>query len=193
MIIVKDLDTASTSWPVYHEYAASDAETDNLVLNTTAALFDDATKWNDTAPTSTVFSIGTNSTVNANTKRYFFITFRSVAGVCKVGSYIGNGNADGPYIDLGFKPAFFMAKSTGVENWVMLDNQRPNYNPTGGYLFANLTNVEAGLGSEYTDFLSSGIKLRTTGASANSSGVTYIYLAMADIGGNGTLPPIYGR
>jgi hypothetical protein len=60
-------------------------------------------------------------------------------------------------------------------------------------LFANLTNVEGGLGNEYTDFLSSGIKLRTTGASANSAGVKYIYLAMADIGGNGTLPPIYGK
>ena len=194
MIIVKDLDTASTSWPVYHEYAASDAENYNLVLDTTAALFNDLTKWNGTAPTSTVFSIGTNSTVNTNTERYFFITFRSVAGVCKVGSYVGTGSATaGPYIDLGFEPAFFMAKSTGVENWIMLDNQRPDYNPTGGYLFANLTNVEGGLGNEYTDFLSSGIKLRTTGASANSAGVKYIYVAMADIGGNGTLPPVYGR
>jgi len=75
----------------------------------------------------------------------------------------------------------------------MLDDKRPDYNPTGAYLYANLTNVEGGLGSEYTDFLSSGIKLRTTGASANSDGVTYFYLAMADIAGNGILPPVYGQ
>ncbi len=120
--------------------------------------------------------------------------FRSIAGVCKVGSYVGTGSASaGPYIDLGFEPSFFLTKSVGTEQWLALDNKRPNYNPTGEYLYANLVNVAGGLGSEYTDFLSSGIKLRTTGASANSSGVTYIYLAMADIGGNGTLPPVYGK
>ena len=77
--------------------------------------------------------------------------------------------------------------------WVMLDNKRPHYNPTGGYLFANLNNAEAGLGSDYVDFLSSGVKIRTTGASVNGDGDVHIYLAMAEIGGGGTLPPIYGK
>jgi hypothetical protein len=190
LIIVKNRTDAGTNWPVYSEAVGN---TKYMYLSTTAAA---ATfnMWQNTSPTSTVFYVSSNNEASGSANdEMIAYCFRSVPGVCKVGTYTGNGSADGPYIDLGFKPAFFMAKqSSAVENWVMLDNQRPNYNPTGGYLFANLNNAEGGLGSEYVDFLSSGVKLRTTGASVNGS-ATFIYLAMADIAGGGTLPPVYGN
>ena len=74
-----------------------------------------------------------------------------------------------------------MCKSVGVENWIVADEQRPGYNPTGNYLYWNLSNTEGGTGAtdEYINLLSNGFKLRTTGASANSSGVIYLYAAWA--------------
>jgi len=190
MIIVKRRNVGSWNWYVWHK----------AIPDTKAYLLDTgdsghtSTYWNNVAVNSAnQFTLGATEGINKTGDEIISYAFRSVPGVCRVGSYVGNGNAAGPYIDLGFKPAFFLTRSTGTEQWLILDSQRPTYNPTGEYLYANLTNAAGGLGSEYADFLSSGIKLRTTGASANSSGVTYMYLAMADIAGGGTLSPVYGN
>jgi hypothetical protein len=150
--------------------------------------------WQNTDPTSSVFSIGTDNGVNASSSTYLFQCFRSVPGVCKVGSYIGNGNANGPYIDLGFKPSFILLKRTDAANsWILQDTVRHTLNPVDNYLQAESNSSETATSGD-VDFLSSGIKIRTgTGNAWNASGGTYIYLAMADIGGNGTLPPVYGR
>jgi len=179
---------AAESWPVYHNGIASDAETDVLFLNNSSAASDSAVYWNDTAPASSVFTVSTDNSVNASGATMFFIAFRSVPGICKVGSHIGNGSADGPYIDCGFAPAFIMSKSVGVGSWIMLDRARPGYNPTGNYLYADLTNAEAGVGGEYIDMLSSGIKIRTTGAGINSSSVKYIDLIIAESAIGGGIP-----
>jgi len=189
MIIVKNLDQGD-DWCVYHIGTASDPETDITYLNLSLATQDSHFFWNDTAPTSSVFTINTGVAVNTLNENYFFIAFRSVPGICKVGSHIGNGSADGPYIDCGFAPAFIMSKSVGVGSWIMLDRARPGYNPTGNYLYADLTNAEAGVGGEYIDMLSSGIKIRTTGAGINSSSVKYIDLIIAEsaIGGGTPFP-----
>mgnify|MGYP003638971676 FL=1 len=194
MIFFKRYGSTTANWMVYHKDTGT-GNSDYLMLDTNGVKGGaGAVNWlNATTPTSTLVTLGSDSNVNAS-DTYIMYLFRSIAGVCKVGNYVGTGSATaGPYIDLGFKPAFFLTKSVGTEQWLMLDNQRPTYNPTGAYLFANLVNAEGGLGSEYVDFLSSGIKLRTTGASANGNGVNFVYLAMADIGGNGTLPPVYGK
>ena len=120
------------------------------------------------------------------------ISFRSVPGVCKVGSYVGNLNADGPYIDLGFTPRFFLVKITdGINNWGIFDTARNTFNVSNRTLNANDATVEDT--SYPLDILSNGIKIRGAFQFFNDTGKTYIYLAMADIGGNGTLPPIYGR
>ena len=124
--------------------------------------------------------------------------FRSVPGVCKVGQYIGNGVDDGPYISLGFKPKWiFMRRldSSTDAAWWALDTVRDNDgNPTNHLLRLNATNVEgANNASLNTDFLADGFKPRSTYAGINASSSEYLYMAMADIGGNGTLPPIYGR
>jgi hypothetical protein len=188
MIIVKNTG-ASENWPVYHNGIASDAETDVLFLNNTLAASDSAVYWNDTAPTSSVFTVGTDNSVNASSGTLIFFAFRSVPGVCKVGSYTGNGNADGPFVSLNFNPKLFLLKRTDVANdWLL--GYLPNGSNSGEYLFAN-SNVTGGTLS--LDMLSTGIKIRTSGTTYNASGGNYVFLAMADIGGNGTLPPIYGR
>ena len=192
MVIVWDKGAAN-SIAVYHVGAASDAETDYLLLNQTDAATDNATFWNDTAPTSSVFSVGTGNNTNGNGRPKSFLAFRSVPAVCKAGSYIGNGNAAGPYIDLGFKPSWVMIKKTsGTGSWHLYDTARSLINEVDDQLLADSSAAET-TGSEELDILSDGFKIRTADAGVNTSAGTYIYLAMADIGGNGTLPPIYGR
>ena len=179
---------------VYHYGVASDAATDYLVLNDIGAAYDSVLMWNDTAPTSSVFSVGTGNNTNGNTRPKSFLAFRSVPGVCKVGSFVGNANANGPYIHTGFKPAFVLGKSVGVDRWVMHDTARSPINVSSAILTAETPSSEATLGTTGSiDMLSDGFKVRDTDTRMNGSGVTYIYLAMADIGGNGTLPPVYGR
>jgi hypothetical protein len=180
MIIVKNRDQTG------------DPETDVLYLNLTLAVQDSPFFWNDTAPTTSVFSIGTGVAVNTLNENYVFYTFRSVPGVCKVGSYVGNLNADGPYIDIGFTPRWFMLKVIdGTNNWGIYDSARNTFNVTNRHLNANGSDVED---TTYSlDFLSNAIKIRGAFQFFNDTGKTYLYIAMADIGGNGALPPIYGR
>lgn len=190
MIIVKNRDQTD-DWPVYHVGTASDPETDVLYLNLTLAVQDSPFFWNDTAPTTSVFSIGTGAAVNTLNENYVFYTFRSVPGVCKVGSYEANNNADGPYISTGFKVAATITKPIDVAgSWMILDDKREPENPVQKRLFPNSNAIED-VDGDQMDFYADGFKLRKSGGH-NGSG-TYLYIAMADIGGNGTLPPIYGR
>jgi hypothetical protein len=179
VMFIKNRD-ASHSWSgTYHHKMATDPETDYLNLSGTGAVVDDSTIWNDTAPTSTVFTVGTASNTGSSDAFVAYL-FRGIEGYSKFGRYTGNGSADGTYVHLGFKPALFVAKSTGTENWIVLDNKRPGYNPTGNYLYWNLSNAEGGAGGEYIDLLSNGVKLRTTGASANGS-ANFVYMAWAEM------------
>jgi hypothetical protein len=147
--------------------------------------------WQNTDPTSSVFSIGTNNAVNASSSTYLFQCFRSVPGVCKVGSYEGNGSTDGTYVSLGFKPAFVLFKSVdSTSDWQIFDKSRNGFNVRNNELEANDTATED-TSTDFLDLLSDGFKMRIS--SDPNVSETYIYLAMADIGGNGTLPPIYGR
>jgi hypothetical protein len=116
--------------------------------------------------------------------------------VCKIGSYTGNGNNDGAYVNLGFKPKWVMVKSTTANrNWNVLDTTRnPINHPTSpSVLLPNDTLVDTAGQIGAFDILSDGFKPRDTAANSNASGETYIYLAMAEIGGNAAYPPIYGR
>ena len=208
MVIVWDKGF-DNSIAVYHVGVASDAATDYLLLNGTGAAVDSVLMWNDTAPTSSVFSVGTGNNTNGNTRPKSFLAFRSVPGVCKVGSYTGNSSDDGIYLSLGFKPSYWMVKcssfSDASHDWFISDSARYTFNGTttagglnGGTLEANDATAEEAHNTNFTDnpafdFLADGIKLRTNGGAINATGRTYIYLAMADIGGNGTLPPVYGR
>jgi hypothetical protein len=181
MIIVKNRD-ATDAWQVYHAANTANPETDYLVLNTTAATADAADRWNDTLPTSTVFSIGNGVEVNTNTEDYVAYCFAEVEGFSKFGSYTGNGSADGPFVYTGFRPAWIMVKQSSAsgEHWVILDNQRNLFNVQNRELYANLTNVEGANGGNATlDFLSNGFKIRTTNAGQNTSSATYVYACFA--------------
>ena len=156
----------------------------------------------ETYPTANVFKIGDHNEINANTESLVFYAFRSVPGVCKVGVYHGNGNADGAYVSVGFRPKFVMIKSNrNARDFVVADTTRHPTNVVGEFLYPSSNAVESARGvtsgSDYDlDILSDGFKLRCADGALNDStsgSNSYMYIAMAEIGGNGSLPPIYGR
>jgi hypothetical protein len=176
LIVVKNLDQAD-SWPVYHHQVASDPETDYFTFDTGAAVADLNTIWNDTAPTSTVFSVGTSHLVNASTENYIAYCFSEVDGFSRFGSYIGNGNADGPFVWCGFRPKYIFVKRTnGYSNWVWT-SKTPEYNPTKEVFY-----VDAAYASTILtiDILSNGFKLRDTYAQINTSSSLHVFFAFAE-------------
>jgi len=182
MIIVKKRANDTQAWQVYHSGNTSAPETDKLTLNTDAATVDDNTTWNDTAPTSTVFSIGTGSGTNENTDTYVAYCFADIDGMVKAGSHVGNGSSDGPFLYTGFRPAFVMFKRTdSTSNWSMFDAAREPTNVNDSMLYANASDAEIANNSGVElDFVSNGIKLRDAPNQFNVSGATYVYLAFAE-------------
>ena len=179
MIILKKRADDTQAWQVYHSANTSEPETEKLTLNTTAATVDDNTTWNDTAPTSTVFSIGTGSGTNENTDTYVAYCFAEIEGYSKFGVYTGNASTDGAFVYTGFRPAFVMCKRTGsTGNWPMFDNKRDVDNEVEHILQADISNAEL---SPYDrmDFVSNGFKLRDTGSGVNNAD-TIIYMAFAE-------------
>ena len=178
MIIMK-VTGATGSWNTYHGANTSAPETDGLYLNSTAATEDNAAFWNDTAPTSAVYSTGTNGNLINNTLVAY--CFAEKQGFSKFGSFVGNGNVDGPFVFLGFRPAFILIKKTtgGTANWIAYDNKRLGYNPTTQRLLPNVTDAEQTI-SDDIDFLSNGFKMRTSGTGENHADNTHVYAAFAE-------------
>ena len=175
--------SATLSWRMYHHKNTAAPETDHLILDTNAATADDDSMWNDTAPTSSVFSLKTSTSVNGSSAEYIAYLWSEKQGFSKFGSYTGNGNADGPFVYLGFKPSFLMTKRTdSTGNWFMFDNKRSTFNEIDGdYLEADLPSAEVTTSTAVDlDFLSNGFKIRNTSSSYNASGGTYIYMAFAE-------------
>ena len=144
MVIVKRRDNGAggTNWLVHHSQLNNGVNPAqyNLKLNLTNATAGLSTIWNDTAPTSTVFSVGTNAETNGSGGTFVAYCFAQVAGYSAFGSYTGNGSSDGPFIYTGFRPAFVMVKRTNTTGaWLMLDNKRIGYNPDQNHLQANLS------------------------------------------------------
>ena len=180
MYIIKNRDQTGTNWTVFHKDLTSNAY--SLYLNSTAAQSNSVGYWNGTSPTSTVFSIkNTSGDVNTNTEDYVVSCFAENQVYSRFGKYTGNGNASGPCIWTGFKPAFVMLKRTNTtSNWVMMDNKRDTINEMETRLFANLPDAEQTQSTYGLDFLSNGFKLRDTVSQSNGSGSTYIYMAFAE-------------
>ena len=175
MIIVKQRDEAR-DWPVYHKSLGA---TKWVYLDLTDAVTTATPMWNDTEPTSSVFSIGTYTEVNKSSGTYVAYCFAEKAGYSKFGSYTGNGNADGTFVYTGFKPAWVIIKKTsGTGNWRLYDNKRLGYNGANYNLQPNDSGAEET--AEHVDLLSNGFKLKTTGGGENASGSTYIYMAFAE-------------
>lgn len=180
MVIVKERGGARP-WVTYHASNTSAPETDYLRLNETngTADFD---MWNDTAPTSSVFSVSSYDWVNNNASPFIAYCFAEIEGYSKFGSYTGNGSTDGTFVYTGFRPAWLMVKRTDTLcSWVIVDAVRDPQNVAGKRIFADSS------ASEYTnvdnpDFVSNGFKVRigSTDNCANASGGTYIYMAFAE-------------
>ena len=192
VIIVKNRDAAD-AWQVYHSGVASDPATDYLVLNSIAPKVDNVNRWNDTAPTSSVFSLGNAVEVNTNTEDYVAYCFAEVEGFSKFGSYTGNGSTNGPFVWCGFKPAWVLIKRAvgGNENWQLQDSTLHPYNVIDDAIYADSAAAEVTNNSAfYTDFLSNGFKVRASHDGRNASGGTYTYMAFAEnpFGGDGVAP-----
>ena len=177
MVIVKGRDSSPDHWYVYH---ASVGATKYMRLNTTNAEASSSLTWNNTAPTSSVFSISTDSGVNQNTKLFIAYLFAEIEGYSKFGSYTGNGSSDGPFINCGFKPRWILVKaSSAVSQWVVWDTSRNTYNPVSDVLYPNLGNAE-GISTLDVDIVSNGFKFREAGGAGNDPAVVYIFAAFAE-------------
>ena len=190
VIITKNL-ADTDNWAVYHSGNTSAPETEYLVLNLAGPTADDSTYWNDTAPTSSVFSVGSVTNTNGSSDSMVAYCFARTPGLIGIGSYIGNANTDGPYVVVydgasGFKPAWVMLKRLeDGYSWHIHNSAMSPYNPVGEGLNANDSSGEASWGYPL-DFTANGFKLRTTNGGYNGS-ATYIYLAFAEnpFGGSG--------
>jgi hypothetical protein len=175
MFIVKNRSITET-WRPYHVALGGGQA---LALNGTNATDTDASYWSNTNPTSSVFTVGTNTGTNGSGNSMIAYCFAEVKGYSKFGSYTGNGSADGTFVYTGFKPAFVMVKRTDNSgNWWIHDSGRNTYNVVNKYLFADSSSAEGT--DDNMDFLSNGFKLRVATYQPNTSGGTWIYLAIAE-------------
>jgi len=165
-------------------YVWQTAMGDNFMkLNTTAAQLASTANgvYNTASFSSTVFALGSGSSMNASGGTYVAYCFAQIAGYSAFGSYTGNGSSDGPFVFTGFRPRFVMIKRTDSStngDWRMMDSTRDTYNVSQYTLYANLSLAEDTVAIQ--DFLSNGFKLRTTTNGYNGSGATYIYMAFAE-------------
>jgi hypothetical protein len=179
MVIVKNRSVTET-WRPYHSALGGGQA---MALNGTNATDTDAAYWSNTAPTSTVFTVGTTAGTNGSGNSMIAYCFAEKNGFSKIGSYTGNGSTDGPFIYTGFKPAWVMIKGAdnsagATPDWRIRDNKRSTYNTVQDVLYANSSS--ATITEDDHDFLSNGFKVRTSGAENNYSGDRYIYMAFAE-------------
>ena len=186
-IIIKRTNTTS-NWQVYHR-GLSVPESQSVMLNSTASADASFTYWNSTLPTATEFTLGTSSTVNANGSTYVAYIFAHNAGgfgltgtdnVISCGSYTGNGSTTGPVVTLGYEPQWLLIKNASdISNWTLVDNMRGMSvlaSSSTALLYANLSNAEAVDRAAIP--LATGFQINDNGSAVNTSGATYIYIAI---------------
>jgi len=179
MVISKALERGTANWRVGGEALGLTSANYSMRLD-----LDDEENDNSNVfgayPGPSVWTIGTDAGVNASTENYIAYCFHSVEGYSKVGSYKGNGDADGTFVYTGFRPAFFIIKNIdSAYSWVTFDDKRNTYNPEENYLYPSSSGVEDVTTSGMTDFVSNGFKFRGTGVAYNGS-ETFLYIAFAE-------------
>jgi len=181
MYIIKERSTSGDDWFVYHTSLGAGKK---LRLSSNSAEESDTNIWQNTAPTTTIAYLqndggGVNQNTGGN-QNYVGYFFNSIQGYSKIGSYTGNGNADGPFVYTGFKPAWLLVKRTdSTGDWSMYSNKLGGGNPINGRLEPNNDDTIV-TGDNNFDFLSNGFKGRDTPIQINASGGTYIYMAFAE-------------
>ena len=176
MIIMKRRD-ADQNWVVYHEEIGNDRE---LLLNVgNQQTNSSSTFFQNTSPTTSVFSLGSDNYANASSGTYVAYCFADVEGYSKIGKYNPNNTTDSAFVYTGFKPAMVIVKGAEINNqeWCILDNKRPSYNPVYN-LNPNEPAIETT--SNYVDFVSNGFKIRATGGVGYLTS-KYIYIAFAEV------------
>ncbi len=177
MYIIKSRTGSAEPWFVYHK---SIGNTGGVLLNSTNVQVTSSTWFNNTSPTSSVFSIGSNSGVTGSGNTFIAYCFAEKQGFSKFGSYTGNGSTDGTFVYTGFKPAFVMIKSSSsITHWSIVDSVRAPFNEANKVLYPDLSNAEVSL-YDFRDYLSNGFKLRSSDSQINASGQTFIYMAFAE-------------
>ena len=180
VVIVKRRD-ASTNWPIFFD-GISNNTNDLLQLNLTNATATAGNFFNSGNTTTTTFPLGTgDGQTNESGSGHIAYCWAEIEGFSKFGSYVGNGNTDGPFVYCGFKPAWVMIKSSTVAtNWYIFDNSRKSTNSITAVLFSNTSDVETD-SAHNVDFVSNGFKVRqASGYGGNNSGATYIFMAFAE-------------
>jgi hypothetical protein len=179
--IVTKSRSAIGGWPVYH---VSIGGTGAVQLESSGATNTNIGYWNNTAPTSSVFTTSVTSFPSGTT--FVAYCFAQIPGFSSFGSYTGNGSTDGPFIYTGFRPKYFLIKCTSTGgagyDWYVLDSVRNPYNYVINYLYPNYSNAEDSSGGPNFsfDFVSNGIKIRGNGNGQNQNGQTFLYIAFAE-------------
>jgi hypothetical protein len=180
MVIVKSRSLSGKNWPTYH---IATGNTNRTKLNATDAT-GSSSAWNNTTPSASLITLGSQSEVNTASATQIAYCFHSVDGYSKVGSYTGNGNADGTFVYTGFRPMFVTTKVTSdAHHWTIYNTDKATYNHDATTaVYANTDNAE-GTGAASTrriDLLSNGFKLRHNSYDGNANGQNYIYIAFAE-------------
>ena len=180
VMIVRNRDENSVDWAVYHRNASAAGNDSYLELNTTDAAATAGTVWNATSPTSSVFTIGSNTKTNKDGVKYIAYLFAEIQGYSKFGHYTSNNNADGPFIYTGFKPACVITKmyADAGTNWRIYDNLREGFNGDNEFFELNSNSAEAS--SSEMDFYSNGFKLVDAEGDANYNDLKVLYFAWAE-------------
>ena len=181
---------AVENWIVYHKSIGSG---NNLKLNLSDAQQDTTGAFNDTDPTTSVFTVHTNTNANQSGQLHVAYCFASKKGYSKVGNYIGSGETDGPFVYTGFAPQFVLFKrSTGsAGDWQLWDRTRDPFNPTEKAIHPN---AAGGASTDQDiDMLSNGFKIRSNTGHLNNSTTSFPYLAIGQtmVGTNDT--PVVAR
>ena len=178
-ILIKNLSNGSAQWVVYH---VGTGNTKACYLNTTAAATSTAGFFNNTTPTSSVFTVGTDTAVNGSSNSMIAYVFSDIQGYSKMVTYIGNGNADGPFVYTGFRPSFILMKGSSFSGdaWTIYDDKRTGFNGATTPINPNDANPGDTSLNASLDILSNGFKIRDSWTQINTSGATFIYMAFAE-------------
>jgi len=182
MVIVKARTVGANPNPFWSVYHASTGANGIIFLNSTDAFSTNSAPWNNTAPTSSVFTVGNGNSTNYSGNTFVAYCFSEILGFSKAFSYTGNGSSDGSFVFCGFRPRWIMVKnSTGTGDWIVWDSARNTFNVTNSKLSPNTS------GAEFTDtaavgidLLSNGFKIRGTDNAINASGASFIGFAIAE-------------
>ena len=185
-IIIKRRD-AVDNWMVYHKKANVGVSPEDYYaeLNSNSADINSTVMLNDTAPTSTLITLGSDNSVNGNTATYVMYCWSEIPGFSKFGTYKANGNGHGPYVSLGFRPAWVLIKNISLgQPWVLIDNKRETYNEAYTSLGPSTSAADyESKGNNGIDFLADGFKIRGHGSGDNNYSSSYpnhIYMAFAE-------------